>query len=166
MNDIEQGGNDWFKHLQQFCANYNSNKHSGLKIAPNKANNYNVQEYKDNTCMKEKAILRNKNLQRLATYRPRDNYYFEHISDGPKIKPFYDIDSYASSKEELAGLIEFLKSAWETKLAGLYREGSIAVASSHGMKENKHAVSFHFVISGYETTMSELRNFNEAHQLY
>ena len=63
MNDTEQGGNDWFKHLQQFCANYNSNKHSGLKIAPNKANNYNVQEYKDNA--KERAILRNKNLQRL-----------------------------------------------------------------------------------------------------
>ena len=63
INDTEQGSKDWFKHLQQFCANYNSNKHSGLKICPNKANNYNVQEYKDN--VKEKAILRNKQLQRL-----------------------------------------------------------------------------------------------------
>jgi len=98
--------------------------------------------------------------------RRADNYYFEHISDGPKIKPFYDIDSYASSEEDLPGLIEFLKSAWETKLSGLYPKGSIAVASSHGLKDDKHAVSFHFVISGYETTMSELRNFNDAHQLY
>ena len=98
--------------------------------------------------------------------RRADNYYFEHISDGPKIKPFYDIDSYASSKEELPGLIEFLKSAWESKLAGLYPNGSIAVASSHGLKDDKHAVSFHFVVSGYETTISELRAFNIAHQLY
>ncbi len=62
-NDTDTGGNDWFKHLQQFVSNYNSNKHSSLKLAPNEATNDNVQEYKDN--MKEKALLKNKNLQRL-----------------------------------------------------------------------------------------------------
>ena len=43
--------------------------------------------------------------------RRADNYYFEHISDGPKIKPFYDINSYASSKEEL------LHSTWSGCIA-------------------------------------------------
>ena len=63
INDTNTGGKDWYTHLQQFVKNYNSNKHSSLKLAPNEADNQNVQEYKDN--MKEKAILRNKNLQRL-----------------------------------------------------------------------------------------------------
>ena len=63
VNDEETGSKDWFTHLQQFVKNYNSNKHSGLKLSPNEANNENVQEYKDNA--KERAILRNKNLQRL-----------------------------------------------------------------------------------------------------
>ena len=63
VNDTNTGGKDWYTHLQQFVNNYNSNKHSSLKVAPDKATNDNVQEYKDN--QKEKAILRNKNLQRL-----------------------------------------------------------------------------------------------------
>eukprot|EP01050_Picozoa_sp_SAG11_P025271 SAG11_NODE_5647_length_1496_cov_2.614173_3_plen_322_part_01 len=62
-HDEETGSKDWFAHLQQFVKNYNSNKHSGLKLSPDEANNENVQDYKDNA--KEKAILRNKNLQRL-----------------------------------------------------------------------------------------------------
>eukprot|EP01046_Picozoa_sp_COSAG06_P028579 COSAG06_NODE_2584_length_6617_cov_9.409021_5_plen_419_part_00 len=64
INDTETGGKNWYTHLQQFVANYNSNKHSSLKITPNEANNQNVQEYKDD--MKEKAILKNKNLQKLT----------------------------------------------------------------------------------------------------
>ena len=84
INDEETGGKDWFNHLQQFVKNYNTNKHSSLKITPDEANNKNVQEYKDNA--KEKAIQRNKNLQKLELHDKVRLVNFKKYKGGDQYK--------------------------------------------------------------------------------
>jgi transposase InsO family protein len=59
-NDPDTGSKRWHEKLPQFVANYNKNKHSSLRLAPDAADNANVQGYKDR--QKEKAKLTNRNL--------------------------------------------------------------------------------------------------------
>ena len=64
--DVDTGGKDWFSHLGQFVANYNRNKHASLRLAPDAANNANLQDYKDR--QKERAVQRNQNLMKIPLH--------------------------------------------------------------------------------------------------
>ena len=76
---VASGSKDWPRHLQQFVGNYNKNRHSTTRLAPNEAakadvgdahtgpktkNQQLLQASKDR--IKEKAKLRNKNLMLLS----------------------------------------------------------------------------------------------------
>ena len=76
---VASGSKDWPRHLQQFASNYNKNRHSTTRLAPNEAakadvgdadvgpktkNQQMLQASKDR--IKEKAKLRNKNVMLLS----------------------------------------------------------------------------------------------------
>ena len=85
------------------------------------------------------------------------------------IKPYYDIDYWTESEDYLEQskpmMLKYLQLFTE-----LYPDSEIAVASSHGLKMKKgvkgYAISFHFVINGYETTHKDLKAFNVQNKLY
>ena len=105
-------------------------------------------------------------------------YIFEWTTYKSKVKPFYDVDMFYESKEEQEKNIEIIKNETKDLLKQIYPETTIAIASSHGEKyKNKsvnkvktqikgYAISFHFVMCDYETTVGELREFNELNGLY
>ena len=86
-----------------------------------------------------------------------------------KIKPYYDIDCW-TDKANWRELIEPTKNKYLELFTELYPESEIAIASSHGAKVKKgvkgYAISFHFVINGYETTHKDLKAFNISNKLY
>jgi hypothetical protein len=121
------------------------------------------------------------------------NYFFEWTTYQSKIKPFYDIDMFYDNKEDQEKNINIIEKETLEVLKTLYPESGIAISSSHGAKtkiKNKtiykkekvngkkvkdcvktikidgFAISFHFVVCDYETTVEELRKFNEKHNLY
>jgi len=106
------------------------------------------------------------------------NYYFEWTTYQSKVKPFYDIDMFYENKEDQEKNIDIIKNETLELLKGLYPETDIAISSSHGEKVkvktvkkiknkiNGYAVSFHFVMCDYETTVEKLREFNDKHNLY
>tara|TARA_Y100001972_G_scaffold128687_1_gene191022 strand:- start:9082 stop:11844 length:2763 start_codon:yes stop_codon:yes gene_type:complete len=108
---------------------------------------------------------------------------FENLLGDTKIKPFYDIDIMIQEKNipSMTKKVKFIKSIKEQTLEvlkPLYPDSDIAVACSHGDKKKKYqeggvqktkngfAISFHFVMNGYETTIDDLRKFNAKHKLY
>ena len=86
-----------------------------------------------------------------------------------KIKPYYDIDCW-TDKANWRELIEPTKNKYLELFTELYPESQIAVASSHGAKIKKgvagYAISFHYIINGYETTHTDLKIFNVSSKLY
>ncbi len=115
-------------------------------------------------------------LSKIEKSTPR--YLFEWTDYQSKIKPFYDIDVFCTDKQEYIKKLVELKCEWIDRLKALYPDGVITIAEANGqkvkvktIKKVKHniegyAVSYHFVINGYETTIPELREFNEKHNLY
>ena len=109
---------------------------------------------------------------------------FENLLADTKIKPFYDIDILIEEKnvpESIGPKAKFIKSIKEQTLEvlkPLYPDSDIAIACSHGDKTKQYqeggvkktktgfALSFHFVMNGYETTIDEIRKFNKKHKLY
>ena len=86
-----------------------------------------------------------------------------------KIKPYYDIDYWTTDKD------------WETQIGPMkekyvnffkqfYPDAQMAIASSHGPKGKKgiegFAISFHFIMNGYETTHLDLISFNKDNNIY
>ncbi len=119
----------------------------------------------------EKKILLN-----MDKNKPR--YLFEWTDYNSKIKPFYDIDVFCEDQKEFIEKQFSLKCEWIDRLSALYPGGKVSIAQANGkkvkvktIKKVKHniegyAVSYHFVINGYETTIPELRDFNEKNNLY
>ena len=107
-----------------------------------------------------------------------NKYYFEWTTYKSKVKPFYDIDMFYENEEEQKKNIDIIENETLELLKGLYPESDIAISSSHGAKtkiktikkiKNEikgFAISFHFVVCDYETTVEKLREFNEKHNLY
>ena len=105
-------------------------------------------------------------------------YYFEWLTFKTKIKPFYDVDFFYTNEELFKNNIEPVKNKVRDILKKLYPETDIAICSSHGEKikiktKNKvkkeikgFAISYHFVCCDYQTTIPELKEFNEKNKLY
>ncbi len=106
------------------------------------------------------------------------NYYFEWTTYASKVKPFYDVDMFYTDEEEYKKNINIIHDETKELLRKLYPETDIAVCSSNGKKTkiktvNKvkkniegFAISYHFVMCDYETTVADLRTFNEKNNLY
>jgi len=105
-------------------------------------------------------------------------YYFEWTDYQSKVKPYYDIDIFFNEGEEWERHIEGFRNRYIKLFEKYFPDGEIAIASSHGekikvetekgiKKEKKgNAISFHFIINGYETTIPQLKKFNEMIKIY
>jgi hypothetical protein len=105
-------------------------------------------------------------------------YYFEWTDYQSKVKPYYDIDIFFNEGESWKNHVEGFKNRYIKLFEKYFPDGEIAIASSHGekikvetekgvKKEKKgNAISFHFIINGYETTIPELKKFNEMIKIY
>ena len=106
------------------------------------------------------------------------NYYFEWTTHKSKVKPYYDVDMFYTDEEEYKKNIDIIQEETKEVLKKLYPETDIAISSSHGKKTkiktvdkvktkiNGYAISYHFVMCDYETTVGDLRTFNEKNKLY
>lgn len=114
----------------------------------------------------------------LTSSKHGNQYLFEWLDYKSKVKPYYDIDMFYTDFSEHKKQIPIIEKEVVDILRELYPETCVAISSSHGekikikttkgvKKEIKgYAVSYHFVLSDYETTVQELRDFNEANKLY
>ena len=101
------------------------------------------------------------------------NYYFEWTNHKCFVKPFYDVDMFYTDKDEYEKNIDIIQDEVKEVLKKLYPETDIAISSSHGEKikiksKNKvktqtkgYAISYHFVMCDYHTTIPQLKEFNE-----
>ena len=108
----------------------------------------------------------------------KKNYIFEWTNHKCNVKPFYDVDFFYTNEELFKNNIEPVKNKVRDILKKLYPETDIAVSSSHGEKikiktKNKvkteikgYAISYHFVMCDYHTTIPQLKEFNEKNKLY
>ena len=125
------------------------------------------------------SIQEGKKPQILGVMTPgKKRYLFEWTDYQSKIKPFYDIDIFTEDEAQHQKLQVSLLEEWTQRLTQLYPDGNISVATSHGPKVktgtkkkkkytiNGFAISFHFIVNGYETTIPQLRDFNETNKLY
>ena len=106
------------------------------------------------------------------------NYYFEWTNHKCNVKPFYDVDMFYTDEEEYKKNIDIIHDEVKEVLKKIYPETDIAISSSHGKKikiktKNKvktkikgYAISYHFVMCDYHTTIPELKEFNEKNKLY
>jgi hypothetical protein len=119
------------------------------------------------------------------------NYYFEWTTYKSKVKPFYDVDMFYTDKDEYEKNIDIIQDQVREVLKKFYPETDIAICSSNGKKtkiKNKtiykevdgkkvkegvekikiegYAISYHFVCADYETTIEDLKAFNEKNKLY
>jgi hypothetical protein len=99
------------------------------------------------------------------------NNYFEWTDYSDKIKPFYDIDIKYYNEIIYQTDQDRIKNDFYDYCLKLFPNCEIAVSSSHGEKlDNKGvkcwAISYHFVINNYETTIEELKQFNEWNNIY
>ena len=135
------------------CEYYNKDWHNNKKIFNNK------KEYKQVMSIKE---------FQLNFLNNNDNHcIFEILESNTKIKPFYDLDKGFKSKEEFDNTHEDLLKKFQTFLYSMYPSCNLAIAHCHGWKgENNFAMSFHIVINNYETTINELREYNERFNIY
>lgn len=114
----------------------------------------------------------------IKTSKYNKQYFFEWTSYKTKVKPYYDIDLLFTDKDEYEKNIPIVENEVREVLKKIYPETDIAICSSHGKKTkiktvNKvkktiqgYAISYHFVCADYETTVEDLRAFNEKNKLY
>jgi len=105
-------------------------------------------------------------------------YYFEWTDYQSKVKPYYDIDIFFNEGQDWKKHVDGFKNRYIKLFEKYFPDGEIAIASSHGekikvetekgiKKEKKgNAISFHFIINGYETTIPQLKKFNEMIKIY
>lgn len=96
----------------------------------------------------------------------------EWIKNNTLIKPYYDIDHYCETKEEMEKEFNRLLNLWIKELCKVYECESLdlgiaicnrykeKIAKKHG---NKHyIVSFHIIVNTHFTFMEQLKKFNET----
>ncbi len=127
----------------------------------------------------------------ISSSKYNKKFLFEWTTYKSKVKPFYDVDMFYTDKDEYEKNIEIIKDEVLEVLRKIYTETDIAICSSNGEKtkiKNKtfykdvngkkvkdcvkkiktegYAISYHFVCADYETTVEDLRSFNEKNSLY
>lgn len=105
-------------------------------------------------------------------------YFFEWTNYKSKVKPYYDVDLFFTDKEDFEKNIPIVENEVREVLKNIYPETDVAICSSHGEKTKTktidkvketiegYAISYHFVCADYETTVEDLRAFNEKNKLY
>jgi len=119
------------------------------------------------------APITNKNIdevKELLNNSKSNKYtYHEWLTYESDIKPFYDIDFNYDNNKDINNLSDPIMNQAKDILSSLYPDSpGIAVCSSHGFKpdKNKHTVSYHMVVMGYNTNMQDLEKFNKMNNLY
>jgi P4 family phage/plasmid primase-like protien len=126
-----------------------------------------------------------KHIERLETNKFLKKYLsskgtniFEVYHSDTKLKPFYDIDKGFETEKEFNDNHEYLKNQIMNYLGKMYPFGSLAISEAHGWKaknetkdkktrEIKHyAMSYHIIVNNYETNIKELKEMNEAWDIY
>jgi len=161
-------------------------KNSINNIIENKMNNNNIMQFKDFKGQKDFKVLIdpiNKNTRQeiesmINKSKYDKQYLFEWTTYKSKVKPFYDVDLFFTNHEDYEKNIPIIEKEVREVLKKYYPETDIAICSSHGKKNkikniNKvkttiegYAISYHFVCADYETTIEQLRIFNEKNKLY
>jgi hypothetical protein len=158
--------------------NYNMN-------SENKINNKDIMltfkdfEGKPNFNCKVQEFCSNKEqVENIILSKENKKYYFEWTDYQSKVKPYYDIDIFFNKGESWENHVEGFKNRYIKLFEKYFPDGEIAIASSHGekikvetekgvKKEKKgNSISFHFIINGYETTIPQLKKFNEMIKIY
>ena len=155
-------------------------------IIENKMNNKDIMQFKDFKGQSNFAAFVDpfkkttkteiENMIKDCKYNKK--YIFEWTNHKCFVKPFYDVDFFYTNEELFKTNIEPVKNKVRDILKKLYPETDIAISSSHGEKikiktKNKvkteikgFAISYHFVCCDYQTTIPELKEFNEKNKLY
>ena len=119
--------------------------------------------------LKPQEYIHEEDIKRIVGPSNKTKCFCEWTDFQSKIKPYYDID-YWTEDHGWREQIDPIKDKYIKLFTELYPEGELAVASSHGPKNKKdkqgYAISFHFIINGYETTHKELIKFNKECDLY
>ncbi len=159
--------------------NYNMN-------SENKINNKDImltfkdfQGKKDYNCKVEDFCSNKEQVELLLMGTENKKYYHEWTNYQSKIKPYYDIDIFFNEDEgNWKNHVEGFQYRYINLFEKYFPDGEIAIASSHGekikvetengiKKEKKgNTISFHFIINGYETTIPELKKFNEMIKIF
>jgi hypothetical protein len=158
--------------------NYNMN-------SENKINNKDImltfkdfQGKRDFNCKVPEFCSNKEQVENIILSKENKKYYFEWTDYKSKVKPYYDIDIFFNEGIDWKKHVEGFKNRYIKLFEKYFPDGEIAIASSHGekikvetengiKKEKKgNAISFHFIINGYETTIPQLKKFNETNKLY
>jgi hypothetical protein len=158
--------------------NYNMN-------SENKINNKDImltfkdfQGKKDYNCKVEDFCSNKEQVELLLMGTENKKYYHEWTNYQSKIKPYYDIDIFFNEGESWEKHVDGFRNRYIKLFEKYFPDGEIAITSSHGEKikvetENKikkekkgNTISFHFIINGYETTIPELKKFNEMIKIF
>lgn len=155
-------------------------------IIDNKMNNKDIMQFKDFKGQSNfaafvdpfKKTTKSELENMIKDCKYNKNYIFEWTNHKCFVKPFYDVDFFYTNEELFKNNIEPVKNNVRDILKKLYPETDIAISSSHGEKikiktKNKvkteikgFAISYHFVCCDYQTTIPELKEFNEKNKLY
>lgn len=158
--------------------NYNMN-------SENKINNKDImltfkdfEGKRDFNCKVQEFCSNKEQVENIILSKENKKYYFEWTDYKSKIKPFYDIDIFFNEGQDWKKYVDGFKNRYINLFENYFPDGEIAIASSHGekikvetqngvKKEKKgNAISFHFIINGYETTIPQLKKFNEMIKIY
>ena len=127
----------------------------------------NCQSFAANLSPKE--YIYEEDIRKIVGPSEKTKCFCEWTDFQSKIKPYYDID-YWTEDHAWREQVDPIKDKYIKLFTELYPDGEIAVASSHGPKQKKNtkgfAISYHFIINGYETTHEELIKFNKDCDIY
>tara|TARA_R110001632_G_scaffold39507_4_gene98924 strand:+ start:2927 stop:5596 length:2670 start_codon:yes stop_codon:yes gene_type:complete len=102
-------------------------------------------------------------------------YYFEWTDYKSIVKPYYDIDIWIEGHgDEWKEQIPTFQKKYEDLLKKIYPFGDVAISSSHGVKGKTkkgkelygHAISFHYIVNNYESSIQDLRTFNDSINIF
>ena len=129
-------------------------------------------DYKDQQSFQAKLDVQEyRQVELMKKFKsPKKKYLTEWITKDMKIKPFYDLDYEPQNETVYNECIKNVKEQWIEKLNRLFPGCDLSIAESHGKKTKKgklvYAVSYHIVVNGYETTIHEMKKFNEINNIY
>jgi len=117
--------------------------------------------------------LNPKEIDNIIDNKDKRQFFHEWTDYKTIIKPFYDTDMKFRNKDEFYRHFKHIETQSMNILTVLYPDGEIAISKSHGWKKNKkgdeikryYALSYHFIVNGYETDIPFLKKFNLQNKL-
>ncbi len=144
-----------------------------MSIQNKNLNQDNMYQFKDfagrdnfNANIKVTHVTDKDTLHTILSKSDAAKQFCEWITDDMKIKPFFDVDLELSKSMDYMKHAPVYQEMYLKQFQRLFPDGDIAIAQAHGPKKNINAISFHYVVNGYETTIKEMREFNKINELY